>query len=230
MLLLLSSFSKRVGKHTISNLIVLLHQPRQSDQLPVESVSVRPATPVVAVVSVPTAIRELLDLLEPPPLVPDSDDDDSNDEAQPRASINSTTDDDKKKRDPRSQFYVRSPPARQNVAASRSTPAKLQVPRPTFQSRSPAQSQQPTAAITHVSRVTPLIFTAATSDDIVLYLDTDAFWATTMLYHPILHSSQHVKSSKWDKKTEPKRVFYSIWTSPDCTHFCFSSNSARIRS
>ena len=60
--------------------LVLLHQPRQSDQLPVESVSVGPAvlpvqsTPVVAIVSVPTATRDLLNLLEPSLLVPDSDD------------------------------------------------------------------------------------------------------------------------------------------------------------
>ena len=160
MLLLLSSFSKRVGKHTISNLIVLLHQPRQSNQLPVDSVSVRPA--VVPVQSTPV------------------------------------------------------------VAASRSTSAKLQVPRPTFQSRSPAQSQQPTAAITHVSRVTSLIFTAATSNDIVLYLDTDAFWATTMLYHPILHSSQHVK---WTKRLNPSG--YSTAFGPALIVLIFASVQIR---
>ena len=137
------------------------------------------STPVVAVVSVPSATRDVSEhwnlLDEPPPLIPVSDDDDSDDEVQPRASIIS---DDDKKRDPRSQFYLRSTSARQKVAAvSRSNPAAHQVPRPSVPLRSPARrtsSQQLPAEVTHVTSVTPVISAATTSDDIVLYLDTGA--------------------------------------------------------
>ena len=126
---------------------------------------------------------------EPPPLVSVSDDDDSDDEEiQPRASIIS---DDDKKRDPRSQFYVRSTSARQKVAAvSRSNSAAHQVPRPSVPLRSPARrtsSQQLPAEITHVTRVTPVISTATTSDDIVLSLNTGASSTAVPFNSPFIH-------------------------------------------
>ena len=80
-----------------------------------------------------------------------------------------------------------------------------------------AQSQQQTAAITHVSRVTPVILTAATIDDIVLYLDTGASSNAVSSNFPIIHdvpTSQHLKSSDWDRKTVLKLAFYSISDQP----------------
>ena len=234
--------------------LVLLHQPRQSDPIPVESESVGPAvvpvqsSPVVAV-SVPTASRNELysiapnihvteraledlseqwDLFEsvsaqrsthastnadddddgPPPLVRDSDDEDSDDEGppplvsdsdndsddeaqprEPRVSTNNITDDDKK-RDPRSRFYVRSPPARQpreqRVAETRSTLAahhpqrSIDQPHRSTQRPSP---RQPTSVTTHV---TPVISTV-TREDIVLYLDTGASSNAVPSNSPIIH-------------------------------------------
>ena len=170
--------------------LVLIHQPKQSDQqLSVESVSVGPAAVPVQSTPVVADVSEHWNLLdEPPPLIPVSDDDDSDDEVQPRASIIS---DDDKKRDPRSQFYVRSTSARQTVAAVfRSNPAAYQVPRPSVPLQSPARrtsSQQLPAEVTHVTRVTPVISTATTSDDIVLYLDTGASSNAVPSNSPIIH-------------------------------------------
>jgi hypothetical protein len=175
---------------------------------------------------------------EPLPLVLVSDDDDSDDEAQIRASITNISDDDKK-RDLRSQFYVQSPAA----VVSRSTPAAShQVPCPSVSMRSPAQrtsSQQLPAEVNHVTRVTPVISTATTSDDIVLYLDTGASSNAVPSNSPIIHDVHDIPTREiigvgQEDCTQASGCSPAFRTSPHCSqsqhpyYLRFCPSKARI--